>query len=462
MIALSLAAIAEITGARLDRVPDPAVIVAGPVVIDSRQAGPGALFAALPGERVDGHDFASAAVAGGAAAVLASRPVGVPALIVPDVPAAMARLARAVVDSLPGLTVAGITGSSGKTTTKDLAAQLAANLGQTVAPHESFNNEIGHPLTVLRSTVTTRYLILELSARGAGHIAHLCEIAPPTLGVVLCVGHAHTGEFGGLAEVAKAKSELPAALPPHGVALLNADDPLVAAMAAQTPARVVTFGQSADAAVRAAGVRLDSRGRPAFTLLTPAGSAPVQLRLYGEHNVTNALAAAALASELGLGIAAIAEGLSAAAPRSRWRMEVTERPDGVTVINDSYNANPEAMAAALRTLAVMARGRRAFAVLGAMNELGAEARAWHEEAGAQAARAGVAGLIVVGDDAAPMLTGAKAEPSWGGEPIGVPDPASAVEAVRARLQPGDVVLVKASRAAGLERVALALTGEAAQ
>ncbi len=462
MIALSLAAIAEITGARLDHVPDPAVTVTGPVVIDSRTAGPGALFAALPGERADGHNFASAAMAAGAVAVLARRPAGVPALIVPDVPAAMARLARAVVDALPGLTIAGITGSSGKTTAKDLAAQLAENLGQTVAPHESFNNEIGHPLTVLRSTVATRYLILELSARGKGHIAHLCEIAPPRLGVVLCVGHAHTGEFGGIAEVARAKAELPAALPPHGVAVLNADDPRVAAMASQTAARVVTFGESDGATVRAAGVRLDNRGRPGFTLITPDGSAPVRLRLHGAHNGVNALAAAALAGELGLGVAAVAEGLSAATARSKWRMEVTERPDGVTIVNDAYNANPEAMAAALRTLSLMARGRRALAVLGSMAELGDDAAAWHEKVGGLAAQAGVSALIVVGEDAAPMLSGAKAESSWRGELLAVPDPASAVAALSGRLAPGDVVLVKASRAAGLERVALALTGEAAR
>jgi UDP-N-acetylmuramoyl-tripeptide--D-alanyl-D-alanine ligase len=462
MIPLSLAAIAEITGARLDNVPDPGMIVSGPVVIDSRSAGPGALFAALPGTRTDGHEFASAAVTAGAAAVLADRPAGVPALIVPDVPAALARLARAVVDSLPGLTIAGITGSAGKTTTKDLAAQLVENLGQTVAPHESYNNEIGHPLTVLRSTVATRYLVLELSARGTGHIAWLCGIAPPALGVVLCVGHAHTGEFGGLDAVARAKAELPQALPPHGVALLNADDPRVLAMAGQTAARVVTFGCGAGADVRADAVRLDDLGRPGFTLVTPEGSAPVQLRLHGEHNVVNALAAAALARELGLGLAAAAAGLSAATPRSKWRMEVTRRPDGVTIINDAYNANPESVAAALRSMRVMARGHRTFAVLGHMAELGDDAPRLHEEAGGFAARAGVTALVVVGDEATPMLTGAKAEPSWQGELVGVPDAGSALEALGSRLEPGDVVLVKASRAAGLERVALALTGEAAQ
>jgi UDP-N-acetylmuramoyl-tripeptide--D-alanyl-D-alanine ligase len=461
VIPLSLAAVAEITGAR----PGPATdlcAVADSVVIDSRTAGRGALFAALPGERVDGHDFAAAAVERGAVAVLASRPVGVPALLTPDVPAALAALARAVTRALPGLTIAGITGSVGKTTTKDLAAQLIERLGPTVAPHGSYNNELGHPLTVLRVTAETRYLVLELSARKAGDIASLCAIAPPALGVVLCVGHAHTGEFGGLAAVARAKGELPAALPADGVALLNADDPWVMAMAERTAARVVTFGTHARAAVRAVDVTLDDGGRAGFTLVTPQGSAPVRLRLVGAHNVMNALAAAALAGELGLGVTAAAGALSEATARSRWRIEVTERADGVTVINDAYNANPEAVAAALETLAAVAKGRRAFAVLGPMNELGGESRQRHEEAGGLAARAGVTGLIVVGEDAAPMLTGAKAEPSWRGELISVPDAGSAVAALGNLLAPGDVVLVKASRTAGLERVALALTGEAAQ
>ena len=461
MIPLPLATIAEITGASLDAGTDPGA-VADSVVIDSRKAGPGSLFAALPGEHVDGHDYAAAAIGAGAPAVLASRPVGVPALITPDVPGALAALARAVAAALPGLTIAGITGSVGKTTTKDLAAQLVERLGPTVAPQGSYNNEIGHPLTVLQATADTRYLVLELSARKAGDIAWLCRIAPPRLGAVLCVGHAHTGEFGGLAEVARAKGELPAALPADGVALLNADDPRVLAMAERTAARVVTFGLRPGAVVRAEGVTLGGDGRASFTLVTPAGSAPVRLRLLGAHNVVNALAAAALAGELGMPVPDVAEGLSAATPRSKWRMEVTERADGVTVINDAYNANPEAIAAALQTLASVARGRRAFAVLGPMNELGDESRQRHEEAGALAARAGVAGLIVVGEDAAPMLTGAKAERSWRGELISVPDAGGAVAALGNLLAPGDVVLVKASRAVGLERVAFALTGEAAQ
>lgn len=462
MIRLSLAAVADITGARMERVADPAAEVTGPVVIDSRAAVPGALFAALAGARADGHDFAAGAAAAGAVAVLASRAVDAPALLVPDVPAALARLARRVVDALPGLEVAGITGSAGKTTTKDLAAQLVERLGPTVAAHGSHNNEIGHPLTVLRVAEQTRYLVLELAARGPGHIAELCRVAPPRLGAVLCVGRAHAGEFGGIEQVARAKAELPAALPADGVALLNADDPRVAAMAGRTAARVVTFGRSPGADVRAADVRVGPAGRPSFTLVTGAGSAPVELRLAGEHNVVNALAAAALAGEWGMGPAEAAAGLSEATARSRWRMEVTDRPDGVTVVNDAYNASPEAMAAALGTLGAMARGRRAFAVLGHMSELGEQSRACHEEAGALAARTGLAGLVVVGEDAAPMMAGARSERSWDGELISVPDGEAALEALRGRLAPGDVVLVKASRVAGLEGVALALAGEGAR
>ena len=461
MIPLSVAEVAEATGAVLADVPDPAKLVTGPVVIDSREAVPGSLFAALPGSRTDGHAFTAGALAAGATAVLVTRPVGGPALVVPDVQDALGKLARAVVDRAPDLTVIGITGSMGKTTTKDLVAQLIETLGPTVAPRNSFNNEIGHPLTVLKVTGETRYLVSELSARGLGHIAHLCTIAPPRLGAVLCVGHAHAGEFGSLDRIAEAKGELPAALPADGVAVLNADDHRVIAMAARTKARVVTFGRSRAADVRAADVTVDDAGRPAFRLLTPAGSAPVQLRLYGEHHVQNALAAAALAGQLGMPVADIAAGLTAATARSRWRMEVTRLPDGVTIVNDAYNANPDSVRAAIAAVATMAREGRGFAVLGHMTELGEDADRLHEEIGACAAVAGLAGLIVVGDEAAPMLTGAKAVPSWQGELVSVPDAAAAVRAVRERARAGDVVLVKASHSIGLERVALALTGERA-
>ncbi len=466
MIPLSLAQLARITGGQLDG--DPAIMVSGEVVIDSRRAGAGGLFAAVAGERSDGHDFAVAAVAAGAAAVLATRPVPVPSVLVPDVPAALGALARFVVDSLPGVRIAGITGSSGKTSTKDLAAQLVERLGPTIAPAGSFNNEFGHPLTVLRADTATRYLVLELSARGRGHIAYLCRIAPPRYGVELNVGRAHAGEFGGLDQVALAKGELVEALPAGpagGVAILNADDPRVLAMASRTGARVVTFSAAGDPAaqVRAADVRLDELGRPRFTLLTPEGQAPVALRLHGAHNVSNALAAAALAGELGLGLADIADGLGAAVARSRWRMEVSQRPDGVTIINDAYNANPESVRAALDALHHMVGTGRGFAVLGHMAELGGTSRSSHEEAGEYAARvlgSALAGLVAVGAEAAPLLTGARRVRSWHGEAVGVADGAAALDVLANQLKPGDVVLVKASRAAQLEGVAADLLGGA--
>jgi len=464
VIPLRLAQIAEITSGRLHG--DPAAVVTGEVVIDSRRVGPGGLFAAVAGGRADGHDFAQAAVAAGAVAVLATRPVPVPSVLVADVPAALAALAGFVVDALSSVTIAGITGSSGKTTTKDLAAQLVERLGPTIAPAGSLNNEFGHPLTVLRADSRTRYLVLELSARGPGHIAYLCGIAPPRYGVVLNVGHAHAGEFGGLDQVARAKGELVEALPADGVAILNADDPRVLAMAARTRARVVTFGLSPrppEPTVRAADVRLDDLGRPSFTLLTPEGPAQVSLRLHGAHNVPDALAAATLARELGLGLADIADGLSAAVARSRWRMEVHRRSDGVTVINDAYNANPESVRAALEALRHLARDGRGFAVLGHMAELGDESRASHEDIGESAARVlgpGLAGLIAVGAEAEPILAGARRVPSFRGEALAVPDGSAALDAVANQLKPGDVVLVKASRAAHLEGLAATLLQEA--
>ena len=465
MIPLTLAQIAEITGGQLHG--DPAALVTGEVVIDSRRAGPGGLFAAVAGERADGHDFAPAAVAAGAVAVLATRPVPVPSVLAPsvivaDVPAALAALARFVAGALPGVAIAGITGSSGKTTTKDLAAQLIERLGPTIAPAGSFNNEFGHPLTVLRADTATRYLVLELSARGPGHIAYLCRIAPPRYGVVLNVGHAHAGEFGGLDQVARAKGELVEALPADGAAILNADDPRVLAMAARTAARVVTFGVDDRAAsIRAADVRLDDLGRPSFTLLTPEGPAAVTLRLHGAHIVPDAVAAAALARELGLGLADIADGLCAAVARSRWRMEVRRRGDGVTVINDAYNANPESVAAALDALRHLAQDGRGFAILGHMAELGDTSRASHEDVGEFAARADLAGLIAVGEEAAPILAGARRVRSWTGDALAVPDGAAALDALANQLKPGDVVLVKASRAAHLEGVAAVLAREEA-
>ncbi|MFC4589837.1 UDP-N-acetylmuramoyl-tripeptide--D-alanyl-D-alanine ligase [Sphaerisporangium corydalis] len=453
MIPLPLARIAEITSGALAGTADPRAVVLGPVLIDSRAAEPGSLFVAIRGERADGHDFAARAHEAGAVAVLASRPVEAPCLIVGDVVTALAELAAAVAAELPRTTVVGVTGSAGKTTTKDLLAGLTTLIGPTVAPVGSYNNEIGHPLTVLRADEGTRFLVLELSAREEGHIAYLARIAPPRIGVVLNVGSAHLGVFGGREQIAKAKGELVEALPADGVAVLNADDPLVRAMASRTQARVTLFGRSADAAVRAEGETLDERGRASFTLRAPSGRARVSLRLYGAQAVENALAAAAAAYELGLPVATIAEALSRAEPRSRWRMEVTDRPDGVTVINDAYNASPDSVRAVFHTLGVLGKERRRFAVIAAMRELGDQSDALNEEAGRLAAGAGLEGLWVVGDDPGPVMAGARGAPA-----VQVADPAAAAAELAARLRPGDVVLVKGPRAAGLERVAEALLG----
>jgi len=484
MIPLPVTEIAAITGGTLmaghlaeasgDGAPSAAeAVVTGPVVTDSRQAVAGALFAALPGERVDGHDYAAAAARNGAAAILAARPLpeaGAPVIVVADVTLALGLLARAVLDRLPGATVVGITGSSGKTSTKDLTAQVVERLGPTIAPEGSLNNEIGLPLTVLRADETTRYLVLEMSARGIGHIAYLTGIAPPRIGAVLNVGRAHAGEFGSIDAVAKAKGELVEALPAGpagGVAVLNADDPNVAAMAARTQARVITTSvdragaeRSSDADVRASGLTLDDLGRASFTLHTRAGSAPVTLTLLGGHHVANALAAAAVAAELGMEVPAIADALTAATARSKKRMELHERPDGVLVVNDAYNANPDSTRAAIEALAhLTGNGRRGLAVLGYMAELGDIANQSHQEAGRLAAQAGAAVIVAVGAEAAPVLDGARATDGWPGEAIAAPDPKAAVAALRNRLRPGDVVLVKASKSAGLWEVADGLLAE---
>ncbi|MYQ99405.1 MULTISPECIES: UDP-N-acetylmuramoyl-tripeptide--D-alanyl-D-alanine ligase [unclassified Streptomyces] len=456
MIALSLAEIAAVVGGQTHDIPDPSVQVTGPVVRDSREVVPGSLFAAFVGERVDGHDFAPQVVEAGAVAVLASRPVGVPAIVVEDVQNALGALARHVVARL-GATLVALTGSAGKTSTKDLIAQVLSGKAPTVFTPGSFNNEIGLPLTALTATEETRFLVLEMGARGIGHIRYLTGLTPPRIGVVLNVGTAHIGEFGGREQIAQAKGEIIEGLPEDGAAVLNADDPLVRAMAPRTKAKVILFGESAEADVRAENVRLTDTGQPAFRLHTPSGASDVTMRLYGEHHVSNALAAAAVADELGMSAEEIATALSGAGSLSRWRMEVTERPDGVTIVNDAYNANPESMRAALRALAAMGKGRRTWAVLGKMAELGDEALAEHDAVGRLAVRLNVSKLVAVGGiEASWLQLGAYNEGSWGEESVHVSDAQAAIDLLRSELRPGDVVLVKASRSVGLEGVAAAL------
>jgi UDP-N-acetylmuramoyl-tripeptide--D-alanyl-D-alanine ligase len=462
VIATELGEVARATGA--DPVgADLTTVVTDEVEVDSRLVRQGGLFVALRGERTDGHHHAAAAVDTGAVAVLAERALpGLPCLVVPDTLAALQALAQDVFAAGQPQTY-GITGSSGKTSTKDLLAHLLAGApsgdgGRTLAPAGSYNNELGLPLTVLRRTAGTRYAVLEYSARGVGHIAFLCGIARPHVAVVLNVGSAHLGEFGSPEGVAQAKGELVEAA--TAGAVLNADDGLVLAMAGRACVPVVTFGTGPDADYRAADVRLDDDGRASFTLTAPQGSAEVALTLHGEHHVSNALAAATCVLSSGVisGVDRVAELLGAARPLSRWRMEVTERPDGVTVVNDAYNANPESMRAALKTLAVMSRGkrRRTWAVLGPMAELGEGARDAHFTLGRHVVRLDVSRLVAVGAEAGGIHAGAVLEGSWGSESVHVDDIAAAVSLLRTELAAGDVVLVKASRSAGLERVAAAL------
>ena len=437
MIPMTLDEIAAVTAGRLVNA-DPTALVTGPVEYDNRKLRPGGLFVAFDGAKVDGHKFAAAAIAAGAAGVLGTKDTGQPGVVVEDQLVALARLARVVVDRLKELTIVGLTGSSGKTTTKDFVGQLLARLGATIAPPGSQNNELGHPYVVLKATAETRFLVLEMGSRGVGHIRYLADVAPPRIGVVLNIGAAHVESFGSLEGTALAKGELVEALPEDGVAILNADDPMVAAMAPRTAARVVTFGESAGADVRATDVTLDERGRAAYAM----NGLAVRLGVPGRHQVSNSLAAAAVALQLGLAPEEVAAALGEVGIPSVRRMDVFERADGITVIDDSYNANPSSASAALRALADIAAGRRMVAVLGYMAELGDFERSGHEQVGRLAAELGVGRLIAVAG-AAPILDGAATVADWQGEPVHAADQQAAIAELD--LRPGDVVLVKGSR-----------------
>jgi len=373
-------------------------------------------------------------------------------VLVADTEQALAQIARSVVDRVSGLVTVALTGSSGKTTTKDLLAEVLAARGPLVAPPGSYNTDTGVPLTVAHVSAATATLVVEMGARGAGHITRLTRIAPPDVAVVLNVGSAHLGEFGGTEQIAAAKSELVAALHPDGVAVLNADDAAVHAMAGHAPGDVVSFGQSSTADVRAEQVTLDERARTSFRLVTPRGSTWVRLWLVGAHQVGNALAAAAVAHVLGQEIDDVAAALAAARPRSQWRMEVSERDDGLVVINDSYNSNPESARAALDALVAMAGGRRSWAVLGEMAELGETSEAAHEALGAQAVHQGIDRVLAVGAAARPVYTAAHGAAGADQMSHWVPDIDAAASLLEEELTAGDVVLVKASRAVGLEHL----------
>ena len=457
MIALSLARVAEIVDGELaGTTPDTAPVVDGPVVIDGREAAPGSLFAAFVGERVDGHDHVSQAAAAGAVAVLGSRPTELPTVVVQDVRAALQRLASYVVSRVRAegdLTVVALTGSQGKTSTKDLLAAVLGRSAATVATRGSFNNELGMPLTALRVEPTTRFLVLEMGARGIGHIAELTGLVRPDVSVVLNVGQAHLGEFGSRDAIAQAKGELVEALTADGTAVLNAGDARVSAMAARTAGRVLSFGDVAAADVRVEGLALDRLGRPAFRLAHGEEQAEVVLRLVGAHQALNAAAAAAAALACGVPIADVATGLTEVETLSQWRMELRELDRGLIVLNDSYNANPDSVRAALDALAAIgadADVHRTIAVLGEMKELGETHDEEHRGIGAHAADLGVDHVVVVGEAARGIHDGAGACSTW------LPDNPAAVSWLAENLREGDAVLLKASRGARLDEVAATL------
>ncbi|KAA8722445.1 UDP-N-acetylmuramoyl-tripeptide--D-alanyl-D-alanine ligase [Corynebacterium spheniscorum] len=475
MIQLSLKEIAEITGGSIYHA-DPDTIVSGSVEFDSRKISNGGIFLCLPGARVDGHDFAQTAINAGAVAVLAARDVGVPAIVVQPqgksdstgyalefddehgsgaaVLKALSALAHAVATRLD-MQIVGITGSAGKTSTKDLAATVLTKAGEVIAPPGSFNNEIGHPYTVLRCSTSTDFLVAEMSARRIGNIAELAAIAPPTVGAVLNVGSAHLGEFGSREGIAQAKGELVEALPPQGTAILNLDNDLVAPMKSRTHAKVLYFSAEQPADIYATDIHLDEQSRAHFALHIGEDSRMVNLQVHGEHQVPNALAAAAIGHAVGIPIAQIAAALSEHTAASAHRMDVQTRPDGVVIIDDAYNANPESMRAGLKALGAMARSRgtTAWAVLGEMGEMGDNAEAEHA-AIAEVLRAQEIEQLIVVDVSPATRAMVEAARAQGITTQVAKDCVAAAKLVQPH--PGDCVLAKASNAQKLWEVAEAL------
>ena len=446
MIPLSLGEIAAVVGGTVEG--DAAVTVTAPAVLYGRQAEPGGLFVAFAGEHADGHDYANQAGRAGAVAVLGSRPTALPTVVAKDAQAALQTLAAHVVARLRGvLTVAGVTGSRGKTSTKDLLAAVLSAAAPATATIGSLNNEFGVPLTMLRAGAATRFLVLEMGARRIGDIAALTGLVAPDIAVVTNVGQAHLSHFGSRGAIARAKGELVQGLAPGGTAVLNADDPRVVAMRSLTDGPVLTFGSSEHADVRVTGLALDWLGRPSFTLWTADASTPVTLPLVGAHQALNAAAAAAagLAAGVPLDVAAAA---LATASLSKWRLELRGLAGGVMLLNDSFNADPDSARAALDALAAIEGGRR-IAVLGEMLELGDGSEAEHRAVG-QYAAAQADVVVAVGEAARPIADGA------GKQAVALPGNDAAVDWLRGHTAAGDVVLVKASRAARLDEVAAAL------
>lgn len=460
MIPLTLSQLADAVGGELFLAGTDSAdsVVSGAVDTDSRLIAPGGIFVAKPGAETDGHLFVGAAIDNGAALAIVERVVEthrpLSQIVVPDAVQALADLAREVVArvrSAGRLRIVGITGSNGKTTTKNLLARVLEDEGETVAPKASFNNEVGAPLTMLRVTHTTRFLVSEFGASAPGAIERLAGLVNPDIGIVLMVGLAHAGGFGGIEATFAAKSELVRSVRPGGLAILNADDARVSAMApiaADHDLSVRWFGRGPEAEVRADDVVVSAQGTSC--VVTADGvSAPLRLRVLGEHHVMNALAAIAAATALGVSLADCVARLETVELAERWRMQPLGS-DRVRIINDAYNASPDSMAAALRTLAqITAPDERTVAVLGAMSELGEQSDEEHDRVGLLAVRLGIKRIVVVGPDARRMYLEAVAQGSWDAEAVFFETADSAYDYLMTELRDGDRVLVKSSNSAGL-------------
>lgn len=462
MIDLTLTQLARAVSGELRLAADdtPETVVSGSVDTDSRLIGPGDIFVAKPGEVTDGHLFVPAAAEAGAALAIVERPVDSPIsqVVVADVITALADLAREVVAQVRAggdLRIVGITGSNGKTTTKNLLARILEGEGETVAPKASFNNEVGAPLTMLRVTRSTRFLVSEFGASAPGEIARLAGLVTPDVGIVLMVGMAHAGGFGGIETTLSEKSQLIHAVRPGGLAVLNADDARVATMAGiaqEKDAAVRWFGRGPKAVdVRADDVEVTASGTR--SVITVDGvTAALHLRVLGEHHVMNALAAIAAATALGVPLATCIERLEQVELAERWRMQPMGS-DRVRIINDAYNASPDSMAAALRTLAqITGPDERMVAVLGAMSELGEYAGEEHDRIGLQAVRLGIQRIVVIGPDARRLFLAAVGEGSWDGEAVFFTTADEAYDYLLTELRDGDRVLVKSSNSAGLRHL----------
>lgn len=428
-------------------------VIVTSAVSDSRAAVPGSLFVALEGKRVDGHGFVVEATHRGSSAALVTRPVtGVPCVEVADTGVALLTLARDERRRRADLTVVGITGANGKTSTKDMTAAVLGTRFRTHASPASFNTEVGLPITLLGAPADAEVVVAEMGARRVGDVALLCEIARPEVVVVTNVGVAHLEVFGSWEAIVEASAEPVQALDGDGLAVLNADDPVVRGYAERTGAGVRWFGLSHDADVRASELEVDVDGRARFMLETNGDREPVELAVPGEHMVSNALAAAAVGSALGVSATECAMALKDAQVAA-WRMELFTTADDVRVVNDAYNASPESMAAGLKAARWMARDGRLVAVLGHMAELGPIALDEHERLGELIVRVGVDRLITVGDPARMIHRAAVREGQLPEDALDVDTVQEAIDTLRGWLRPRDVVLVKGSRVVGLERVA---------